>query len=64
MREEIARQAFLAQQLLEREDGGEELVRARLNEHDVEVTGIRRVDPSLEDVFIALVMEEGGARVD
>jgi ABC-2 type transport system ATP-binding protein len=50
--------------ILEREDGGEDLVRRRLAEYDVKVTGIRRVDPSLEDVFIALVMEEGGARVD
>jgi ABC-2 type transport system ATP-binding protein len=50
--------------ILEREDGGETLVRGRLDERKVEVAGIRRVDPSLEDVFIALVMEQGGAPVD
>jgi ABC-2 type transport system ATP-binding protein len=41
---------------------GESLVRDRLDEHGVAARSLRRVDPSLEDVFIALVLAQGGAR--
>ena len=50
--------------IVEAETGGEDLVRRRLLEREVDVDEIRRVEPSLEDVFIALVLEQGGARVD
>jgi len=33
-----------------------------LADHDISVDGLETVAPSLEDVFIALVMEQGGAR--
>jgi len=41
---------------------GEETVRRRLGEHGVDIRSLRRVDASLEDVFIALVLAQGGAR--
>jgi ABC-2 type transport system ATP-binding protein len=50
--------------IVEAETGGEDLVRRRLREREVDVDEIRRVEPSLEDVFIALVLEQGGAPVD
>ncbi len=37
---------------------------ARLTAHGVTVTGIEQIEPSLEDVFVALVRAEGGAPVD
>jgi drug efflux transport system ATP-binding protein len=40
---------------------GPERVREALGGHGIEVAGIRPVDPSLEDVFIALVEAAGGA---
>jgi ABC-2 type transport system ATP-binding protein len=42
---------------------GEEAVRRRLGEAGIEVESLRRIPPSLEDVFVALVQESGGALV-
>jgi ABC-2 type transport system ATP-binding protein len=40
---------------------GEEAIRAALAAHGLAVAGVREVRPSLEDVFVALVGEAGGA---
>jgi ABC-2 type transport system ATP-binding protein len=45
-------------------DAGPARVREALAAHGIEVAGIRPVEPSLEDVFIALVEAAGGAPVD
>ncbi len=50
--------------LVEDEARGTETVRRRLQEHGVEARDLAVVEPSLEDVFIALVMEQGGAPED
>ena len=42
---------------------GEEAVRRRLREANNPVESLRRIPPSLEDVFVALVQESGGALV-
>jgi ABC-2 type transport system ATP-binding protein len=42
---------------------GEEAVRRRLREAGIDVQAVRRIPPSLEDVFVALVQESGGALV-
>ena len=43
--------------------GGETAIRAALAESGQGVEAIRRIDPSLEDVFVSLVRAEGGAVV-
>ncbi len=45
-------------------DEASRVVPAALEEAGVALLGIRPVEPSLEDVFIALVREQGGAPVD
>ncbi|HEV8239647.1 MAG TPA: ABC transporter ATP-binding protein [Thermoanaerobaculia bacterium] len=42
---------------------GEEAVRRRLRDAGIAVESLRRIPPSLEDVFVALVQESGGAMV-
>lgn len=42
--------------------GGEELIRERLHGAGIEAASLEAVPPSLEDVFVALVRREGGAR--
>jgi len=42
---------------------GEDAVRRRLRETNNDVQSVRRIPPSLEDVFVALVQESGGALV-
>jgi len=49
--------------LQERADG-QDLVRQRIEHAGIDVEEVRPVEPSLEDVFIALVMEQGGAPGD
>ncbi|HSN68813.1 MAG TPA: ABC transporter ATP-binding protein [Thermoanaerobaculia bacterium] len=44
-----------------RGDRGEEPLRAHLAKEGVSVHSVRRIDPSLEDVFVALVEASGGA---
>jgi len=43
---------------------GEDAVRRRLGEAGIEIESLRRIPPSLEDVFVALVQESGGALVN
>ncbi len=43
-------------------EGGDAVVRARLSEAGLEPESVEAVAPSLEDVFVALVRREGGAR--
>jgi len=50
--------------IVEEGAGGVDLVGRRLEAAGVAVEEIRPVEPSLEDVFIALVMEQGGAPGD
>jgi ABC-2 type transport system ATP-binding protein len=40
---------------------GEELIRRTLEKAGVSFSSVRKVSPSLEDVFVALIQEEGGA---
>jgi ABC-2 type transport system ATP-binding protein len=47
-----------------RESGASDRLRERLAAENVEVTGIRRIPPALEDVFVARVRESGGAILD
>jgi ABC-2 type transport system ATP-binding protein len=47
-----------------RESGAFDRLRDRLAAENVEVTGIRRIPPALEDVFVARVRESGGAILD
>ena len=42
---------------------GEAAVRRRLAAAGIAVESLRRIPPSLEDVFVALVQESGGALV-
>jgi len=42
-------------------DGGDDLIRELLEKNGVPFTAVQRVAPSLEDVFVALIQEEGGA---
>jgi ABC-2 type transport system ATP-binding protein len=46
---------------VEEAGAGEEALRRRLGDRGEEILGVRRVPPSLEDVFVALVEESGGA---
>jgi ABC-2 type transport system ATP-binding protein len=50
--------------LVEDEARGGDIVRRQLAAHHVELRDVQPVAPSLEDVFIALVMEQGGAPTD
>ncbi|MBT8397196.1 MAG: ABC transporter ATP-binding protein [Gemmatimonadetes bacterium] len=43
------------------EGRGADLIRQILEENGVPFTSLQRVSPSLEDVFVALIQEEGGA---
>ena len=44
-----------------RNEGGEPAVRSLLAREGITVHGMRRIEPSLEDVFVALVERSGGA---
>jgi ABC-2 type transport system ATP-binding protein len=46
------------------EAGAAERLRERLAAENVEVEGLRRIPPALEDVFVARVRESGGAILD
>ncbi len=47
-----------------RDAGAAERLRERLAAENVELSGIRRIPPALEDVFVARVREAGGAILD
>lgn len=47
--------------VVEDEAAARELLPTRLGEHGFECSGIRRINPSLEDLFVSLVRLEGGA---
>jgi hypothetical protein len=47
-----------------RDPGAAESLRARLLAEKVELSGVRRIPPALEDVFVARVREAGGAVLD
>ena len=44
------------------EEGADWCIRSHLADANIRVTGVKQINPSLEDVFVALVREEGGAR--
>ena len=44
------------------EEGADDRIRSHLARADIEVTSVKQIRPSLEDVFVALVRDEGGAR--
>ena len=44
------------------EEGADDRIRSHLARADIEVTSVKPIKPSLEDVFVALVRAEGGAR--
>ena len=44
------------------EEGADDRIRSHLARADIEVTSVKPIRPSLEDVFVALVRAEGGAR--
>ena len=48
-------------QAVEDAAAGERAVRARLDREGIAVAAVRAVEPSLEDVFVALVAAAGGA---
>ena len=43
------------------EKGGTDAIRRQLETEGVPFTSVKPVSPSLEDVFVALIQEEGGA---
>ncbi len=43
------------------DEGGAEAIRRQLEKEGIPFTSVERVSPSLEDVFVALIQEEGGA---
>ncbi len=43
-------------------EGADDRIRSHLARADIEVTSVKPIKPSLEDVFVALVRDEGGAR--
>ncbi len=44
------------------EEGADHRIRALLSQADIAVTTVKQIKPSLEDVFVARVRDEGGAR--
>jgi ABC-2 type transport system ATP-binding protein len=43
-------------------DGVEQMIRAHLSKADIAVASVKQISPSLEDVFVSRVRDEGGAR--
>jgi ABC-2 type transport system ATP-binding protein len=46
----------------EAEEGADLCIRSHLARADIDVTSVKQIKPSLEDVFVALVRDQGGAR--
>ena len=46
----------------ESEPGADDRIRSHLARAEIAVTSVKQINPSLEDVFVARVREEGGAR--
>jgi ABC-2 type transport system ATP-binding protein len=47
---------------MDAEEGADERIRSHLARAEIAVTSVRQITPSLEDVFVARVRDEGGAR--
>jgi len=48
---------------MDAEEGADERIRSYLARAEIAVTSVRQITPSLEDVFVARVRDEGGARI-
>ncbi len=46
----------------EAEDGADDRIRSHLARAEIAVTSVKQIQPSLEDVFVARIRDEGGAR--